>query len=162
MAKEKIEWEVNQDVPLIVERLVSKVKMFSAFESDRVFYLTVKGKKYKKPIKVTSCRFPYNLVSDPYIYIFEVMGDVWAALSQKQKNLSVYHAMCSVAPGGFEPSSKDFARKLSYDYELYADEYEVAGVPDWLENPEASDPLESNEKDNKKRVPITKETVATA
>ena len=160
--KKKYDWEQNQDVPVIVDRLANKVKAFSFFEREHIFYVTVRGKKYKKPIKVVSCRYPYYVTTTPYVYIFEIMGDVWTALSQKQKNLSVYHAMCSIPSGGFDPVSKDFARKLSVDYELYADEFEVAGVPDWLENPDAVDPLDSPKSDGKKRVPVTKETIATA
>jgi len=158
--KENYDWEINQDVSIIIDRLVNKVKAFSFFEREHVFYVTVRGKKYKKPIRVISCKYPYYLTTTPYVYIFEVMGDVWSALSQKQKNLSVYHAMCGIPLGGFDPAGKDFARKLSVDYELYADEFDVAGVPDWLENPDAIDPLDSPVGDGKKRVPVTKETIA--
>ena len=99
------------------------------------------------------------------VYFVEVMDDTWRDLSQKQKNLAVFHIMCSIPQGGFDPESKKYAGKRKPDYEIYAEEYAVSGgVPNWLENDvESRDPVDVANgmmDDDIERVPVTKEDVA--
>jgi hypothetical protein len=87
--------------------------------------------------------------------------------------------MCAVPDGGFSTDSKNYWKKLKPDIEMYLREFAASGgVPNWMENPDAADPMEKTEKDVTKsvlaveaipkrddkskvvRMPVTKSTIA--
>jgi hypothetical protein len=85
---------------------------------------------------------------------------MWDGLDQKQKNLAVFHVMCMIPEDGFDPESRHFAKKRPYEIEMYMDEYAACGgVPNWMENPDAKDPLRMEKGGKSKKEPVTKEAI---
>jgi hypothetical protein len=133
----------DPEVKLIMEKFINKYpSIFEGFNVDQMNVVYTKGKKAKKPIRVIPVRYPYDVyVNKPYIV--EVFETWWAKLSQVQKNLAVFHVMCAIPKGGFDEQSSHYAKKAKPDIEMYLTEFVASGgIPNWLENPSASDPME--------------------
>ena len=78
-------------------------------------------------------------------FIVEMFETVWADLNTKKKNLAVFHTMCAIPVDAFDPVSKNYGKKAKPHYMMYRLEYAaVGGVPNWMENPAAVDPMEAD------------------
>lgn len=159
------DYEVRPEVTDIMEQMIEGFPMvFEGFDVNLVLATHTKGKENdKKPLKLVAVKYPQSIVTDK-VYIVEVMEDTWKNLSQKQKNLAVFHIMCSIPPGAFDPESKKYAGKRKPDYEIYAEEYAVSGgIPNWLENDvESRDPIDvanGEVPEEIERKPVTKEDI---
>jgi hypothetical protein len=103
------------------------------------------------------------------VYIIEVADETWSEMGEKKKRLSVFHTMCAIPEGAFDAQSENYAKIRRPDYEMYAEEFAVTGgVPNWLDNDDARDPIDSDDsvvgerkepekkpKKATKRVPVT-------
>lgn len=143
------DYGTSPEVRDIVDGFVKKFpRVFEGFMADDVFFIVTKKKKPsgRFPIRVRAIPYPYY-VSSGQAYVFETFETKWEKMTKKQKNLAVFHAMCAVPVGGFDPASKKYGKIVKPDFEIYRYEYAVSGgVPDWMEDDKdlARDPMEVN------------------
>lgn len=155
MAKVK-DFFVNSTVNEIMEKICKKFShVFEGFDVTQISCVHTKDKvDTKKPLALKSVPYPYS-VWLTHTYIIEVADKTWIELSDRQRNLAVFHTMCAFPDGAFDPESKNFGRIKKPDYEMYAEEYALTGgVANWMENEDVKDPLSGTRK------PVTPETVA--
>ena len=113
---------------------------FASFDVNQVGAVMTKDKKSKRAAKLHPIKYPDSVWIPGKVYIVEVFHENWAKMDDKQKNLSLFHLMCSIPSDGFDPTSKDYAKKRRPDYEMFREEFAVTGgVPDWMDNPGARD-----------------------
>lgn len=158
------DWGVCPEATDIMERIVEKYpQVFETIDVSRVGAVLTRGKSSRFPLKLKPVKYPFNVWIDGVDYILEVFDVQWSEMDDKQKALAVFHIMCMFPQGAFDENSSDFAKKKRADYELFAEEFAVSGgVPNWMENPSAEDPLEEDseeESDDVKRVPVTAEDI---
>lgn len=165
------------EVKDIMERFVKRFPgMFESFDTDKMFFITTKKKKSRKPLKLRTLSYPSEVFAGRP-YIVEAFEVAWKSLDQKKKNLAVFHVMCSIPDGGLSPDSKNYGKRLKPEIEMYLREFAASGgIPNWMENPDASDPMDRTEKEVEKdtpaveaipeekgkvvRIPVTKSTIA--
>jgi hypothetical protein len=150
------DWGSSPEVRDIVEQYVQKFPyIFEGFKVDDIFFIMTKVKRVrgKFPIRAKAIPYPYNIAMGQ-TYVFETFETKWEDYNQKQKNLSVFHAMCAIPIGGFDPLSAYYGKMVKPDFEIYRYEYAVSGgIPDWQENNDARDPMELEQAD----VPLIRE-----
>jgi len=168
----------STDVSDIMEDIIDKFpRVFPGFDLNQIGIIHSNGKKSKKnPLKIRSVRYPYDVWMSK-VYIIEVADETWSEMCDKKKHLSVFHTMCAMPEGAFDAQSDNYAKIRKPDYEMYAEEFAVTGgIPNWMDNDEARDPMEVNgsvvggeEKDEKKglkkatkRVPVTAESLVSS
>ena len=135
----------DPEVKNIMEKFIEKFPgMFEGFNVDLINVVITKKKKSRKPIRLIPVRYPLDVyVSKPYIV--EVFEQWWKDMNPKQKNLAVFHVMCAIPEGGFDEQSSHYAKKVRPDVEMYLREFAASGgVPNWLDNPNAADPMDAN------------------
>jgi predicted metallopeptidase len=144
------DYEVNNEVSEIMEKIIEALpKVFEGFDVNAVQPVMTKGKKSKRGTRLIPVKYPYDILIDK-VYFVEVFEQTWKNFSPKQKHLSVFHQMCSIPSGGFDPESNNYAKKRKPDYEMFAEEFAVTnGVPNWLENDDARDVFEAAEQAKK-------------
>lgn len=139
------DYTTDPEVKDIVERYVKKFpQIFGGFKIDEIFFIVTQKKRLsgKFPIKVKTVPYPHY-VSSGFTYVFETYETKWEKLNQKQKNLSVFHAMCGIPQDAFDPLSTYYGKIAKPDYEIYQFEYAASGgVPNWQEDDSARDPME--------------------
>ena len=171
------DFTVCHEVKDVVERyLVRFSEMFEGFDADRIGFLLTLKKKSKVPIKVHAVSYPMNVWVE-HAYVFETFETWWKIMNQKQRNLAVFKAMCSIPDGGFDEKSKHYAKVLKPEIQMFMREFAASGgIPNWMENPAALDPMEREAEDMAKdfqvsdaipgdaphRVPMTADDVAGA
>jgi hypothetical protein len=126
-----------------MERYLNKFAMvFDGFDLDAIGFVMTKKKKSTEAIKLRTVAYPHYVFSNK-TYIVEVFEKLWAEMNSKQKNLAVFHTMCAVPDGGFDPACKYYGKKVRPEIVMYRLEYAATGgVPNWMENDEARDPME--------------------
>jgi hypothetical protein len=132
------------EVKDIMERLVERFPdMFEGFDTDNIAFLTTKKKRSAKPMRLISVAYPMEaLINKPYIV--EIFESRWKPLNPKQKNLAVFHIMCAIPEGGFNATAKHYGKKVKPEISMYMREFAASGgVPNWMENPAAIDPMEN-------------------
>jgi len=140
----------DPEVKSIMENFIEHFPgMFEGFNVENIYVIFTKKKKARRPIRLIPVRYPQDVfIGKPYIV--EVFEAWWEKMTPKQKNLSVFHVMCAVPEGGFDEHSSHYAKKVRPDVEMYLREYCAAGgVPNWLENDAASDPMDLKSDDVK-------------
>jgi hypothetical protein len=139
----------------IMERFLEHFpEMFEGFDVESICFITTKKKKSHKAIKLRSITYPVEaFLGKPYIV--ETFDMKWNTLDQKKKNLAVFHIMCAIPQGGFDAASKQYAKRIKPEIEMYLREFAASGgVPNWMENPLAKDPMERTKEDISKDSPI--------
>jgi len=152
---------VNSDVTDAMEKMVESFpNLFSGFDVSKVSSVHTKGKSSnRRPLSLRAVRYPFSIWMDQ-TYIIEVANDTWQEMDQKRKNLAVFHIMCAIPEGAFDPEGNHYRQIKRPDYELYEAEFLAAGgIPNWMENDKAQDPMEIPE-DDVIRNPVTVEDVA--
>lgn len=127
----------------IMEKLIKKYPViFGHIVPDKIgFVMNLKNKSHI-PIKVSSVKFPDAIWNDN-VYTFVVFQDCWQTLESKQRNLAVAQAMCQIHPDGFAEQSQGYAKIVKPTITTFLEVFSMAGgVPNWLENASATDPLE--------------------
>jgi len=177
MAKNS-DWGSGKEIQDIMERFVDRFpEMFEGFDVGHMHFIVTQKKKSREPIKLLTVGHPQEVfVGKPYIVeAFELW---WKEMNLKQKNLAVFHVMCAVPQGGFDEQSQYYGKRLQPDIKMYMREFAASGgIPNWMENPAAMDPMErtaedvandvpapdalpEGEDDGVRRSPVTKDTVA--
>jgi len=169
------DYDVGNEIIDLIERFLERFPAaFEGFDSGKVRAIITKRKRGR--MKLHAETYPRSVFSPGFVYIFEAAEKTWKDMSDVQKRLEVFHVMCAIPRGGFDPTSKDFGRKLKPEIEMYMMEYAASGgVPNWAENPAAKDPLKQKPADldgvvidvlpgetPPPRVPLTPEQVASA
>jgi hypothetical protein len=140
------DYYTDGEVKDIMERFIERFpKMFEGFDVDGIGFIVTKKKKSAKPIRLLTVSYPMDaFLQKPYIV--EVFESVWRPMTPKQKNLAVFHIMCAIPQEGFDESSKYFSKKVKPEITMYMREFAASGgVPNWMENPSAVDPMENTE-----------------
>ncbi len=143
------------EVKDIMERIVERFPdMFKGFDTESISFLTTKKKKSARPIRLLTVGYPMEaLVNKPYVV--EAFEARWLKLNPKQKNLAVFHIMCAIPEGGFTPGSNHYAKKVKPEITMYLREFAASGgVPNWMENPAAVDPMETTTEKMADVVPV--------
>lgn len=122
------------DVPEMMDKLAKMYPgIFDGFQPDKVTCISVHGKKSKFPIKVSAIKFPYSIFSGESVFICEVFSEHWQELTAKKKALAVFHSMCSISQGAFDPESKNYAKRRKPDFTEFAEVISASGGKiDWL------------------------------
>jgi hypothetical protein len=150
-----VDYYSDGEVRSIMESIAEHCpKIFEGFDANGFHFITTKKRKASKTIKLRRVSYPMEpFVGKPYIV--EVFDSKWKAMDQKRKNLSVFRVMCAIPNGGFDNQSKNYGKVIRPEIEMYMLEYAASGgVPNWMENPLAKDPLERSADDMAKDLPV--------
>jgi len=161
------DWETCAEVTDIMEEFLEHFpQVFVGFDVNEIAAIKTKSKRSKKPVRLVTITYPRTCVCDK-VYIVEAFEDRWDDLDRRRKRLAVFHTMLQIPEGGFDPESKSYGKRRKPEYELFLEEYAAAGgVPNWMENPAAVDPIEkakakaSKKVDDVQRSPVTVEHIA--
>lgn len=160
MPKQK-DFFVNSSVVEIMGKLIKAFpSIFQGFDVLKIACVHTKDKRCaRNPISIKAVPYPYS-VWMTQTYICEVSDKTWIELTDRQKNLAVFHTMCAIPEGGFDEQSKNYARIRKPDYEIYSEEFAITGgIPNWMENEAAVDPLQKVTKSDKRKA-VTPDAVA--
>lgn len=154
-----VDYSVSPEIKDIMENIIQRFPdVFPGFDPDKIGCVHAHDKEAKKPIQLISVRYPYDVWIDK-VYICSVRDATWKNMNQKQKNLAVFHIMCAIPEGGFDTESNKYSRIRRPDIQMYMEEFAACGgVPNWMENPDASDPMTINQ--DIIRNPVTIEAVS--
>jgi hypothetical protein len=148
------EYYSDGEVKDIMERVIERFPdMFEGFDVDSISFITTRKKKSYKAIRLVPISYPMEaIINKPYIV--ETYESRWKVMTPKQKNLAVFHVMCSIPEGGFNPTSKVYGKKVKPEISMYMREFAASGgVPNWMDNPAAKDPLENTQEEMENVVP---------
>jgi hypothetical protein len=155
-----VDFMSDKQVQDIMESFLQRFpQMFSGFDVSKIGFVTTKAKKKgKEPrefLKLHKVPYPYSVWISK-TYIVECTSDaLWSKASKTQKNLAAFRVMCAIPENAFDEQSKQYGKVLPPEIKMYMREYAASGgVPNWMENPAAKDPLEDHgvKKDNRKPV----------
>ena len=170
-----VDYQSDKEAMDIMEKFLDRFPgMFEGFDVKKIGFLMTLKKKAKEPIRLHCVAYPHDVFCSS-VYIVEVFKSMWSKMDQKKKNLAVFRTMCSIPDGGFDEQSKHYAKKLQPEIRMFMKKYAACGgVPNWMENPAAADPMERTseeiaedvpeveaipEPEVEERVPVTKDTV---
>jgi len=155
---------ISGEVTDVMEKMVKRFgnKIFHGIDLAKVRSVHLLQKRNARIPLVLKPVPPIERLFTTHVYTVVVAHKTWVEMSEKKKNLAVFRTMCGFPEGAFDEASKNYGKKRKPDYEMYSEEFAVSGgVPNWMENEEAIDPLQ-NKDDKIARKPITAEAVATA
>jgi len=144
---EYTDWRQDPEVQNIMDRYVEKFpEVFEGFDPQGIHVTMTKGRK-QPLMRLHSIRHPIHvLVRRPYV--LDVNDDEWQKLAPRQRNMAVFSVMCAIPQGGFDPNSDYYAKKVKPDIQMHMLAFAAfGGVPNFLENPAAIDPLERDADD---------------
>lgn len=150
------DWENAPEVRDIMERFLERYPgMFEGFDVDKMGYVMTAKKKGKEPIKVHTVQYPLSVFCSSKAYVVEVFQKWWKRMDAKKRNMAVFRAMCTIPDGGFDESSKHYGKKNQPEIRMFMKEYAACGgVPNWMENPAAADPMERTAEQMAKDIPV--------
>ena len=150
-----VDFASGREVQDIIEKFLEKFpQIFQGFDTNGIGFVMTKKKKSKVPIKLVSVGYPLDVFTNK-TYVIEVFDNLWATMDEKKRNLSVFHIMCAIPEGAFDEQSKNYGKKLAPEIKMYMKEYAASGgVPNWMENPAAADPLQRTADEMEKDVPM--------
>jgi len=168
-----VDYAGGREVQDVMEKFLEKFpQIFEGFDTDRIGFVLTKKKKSKIPVRLVQVGYPMDVFTNK-TYVVEAFEKWWATMDQKKKNLAVFHIMCAIPEGAFDEQSKNYGKKLQPEIKMYMKEFAASGgVPNWMENPDAEDPLGRTLEeirndipktgDDVERSPVTKESVEDA
>jgi hypothetical protein len=150
-----VDWSQDKDVQGIMERFLERFPgMFEGFDPSRIGFLMTAKKKSREPIRLHCVGYPFDVFCSSKVYIVEVFKGMWSKMDAKKRNLAVFRAMCAIPDGGFDEQSRHYAKKLQPEIRMFMKEYAACGgVPNWMENPAAVDPMERTSEEIAEDVP---------
>lgn len=149
------DYESETEVRDIMEKFLERFPgMFEGFDTSKMGFVMTAKKKSKVPVKLHTIQYPVDVFCSSKVYIVEVFKKWWKQMDTKRKNMSVFRAMCEIPEGGFDESSKYYGKKLQPEIRMFMKEFAACGgVPNWMENPGAADPMERSAEDVAANVP---------
>jgi len=138
-----VDYQSDKEVQDIMEKFLDKFPgMFEGFDPAKIGFVMTAKKKSKEPIRLHCVPYPLDVFMSQ-VYVVEVFKSWWRKMDPKKKNLAVFRTMCAIPDGGFDEASKHFGKRLQPEIKMYMKEYAACGgVPNWMENPAAADPME--------------------
>jgi hypothetical protein len=151
------DYQSDQEVRDIMERFLERFPgMFEGFDPSKMGFVMTAKKKSKEPIKLHCVPYPLNVFCS-HAYVVETFKTWWGRADAKKRNMAVFRTMCSVPDGGFDEMSKHFGKKLQPEIKMYMKEYAACGgVPNWMDNPAAIDPMERTSDEVAEDIPDVK------
>ena len=139
-----VDWSSDNEVQGIMEKYLERFPgMFEGFDVSKMGFVRTQKKKAKEPIKMHCVPHPISVFCSSKVYIIEVFESLWKKMDVKRRNIAVFKEMCRVPDGGFDEGSKHYGKKLQPEIKMFMKEYAACGgVPNWMENPAAADPME--------------------
>lgn len=127
----------------IMEKFLDRFPgMFEGFDPSKMGFVMTAKKKAKEPIKLHCVPYPLDVFVSQ-VYVVEVFKSWWKQMDAKKRNMAVFRTMCAIPDGGFDEASKHYGKKLQPEIRMYMKEYAACGgVPNWMDNPAAADPME--------------------
>lgn len=169
-----VDFQADTESKDIMERFLDKFPtMFEGFDVSKIGFLMTLKKKSKEPIKLHCVAYPHDVFCGQ-TYIVEVFKTLWVRMNDKKKNMAVFRTMCEIPDGGFDTATKFYGKKLRPEIRMFMKEYAACGgVPNWMDNPAAADPMERTTDEiaadvpmvqaipdeEIERVPVTKESI---
>jgi hypothetical protein len=143
-----MDWTNEVDAKEIAGRLVERYEqLFRNIQLDKMAFIRNLSKKSDTPIKIYGVKYPNSIWND-HVYIMEIFDDCWGTLEQKQRNLAVAQALCSIHTDGFSESSKNYGKIVKPDIVSFMEVYVMSGgIPNYLNNPSVIDPLAGQDED---------------
>ena len=141
------DWEAMPEFTDIMEKFIDRFpKVFEGFDVSQVEVWLTKNRKSKVPCSLKAVGFPCYLSMKPYVV--EVHQEWWREMDAKRRNLAVFHIMCFFPDGAFDEQAKEYGKKKMPDIKMFLTEFAAAGgIPNWLENSAARDPLKDVRED---------------
>ena len=145
----------DKEIQDIMEKFLEKFpKMFEGFDVSKIGFVMTLKKKAKEPIKLHKVGYPFDVWMSN-VYMVESFETLWRRMDAKRKNLAVFKTMCAIPDGAFDEASKTYGKKLQPEIRMFMREYAACGgVPNWMENPLAADPMERSSEEIAKDVPV--------
>jgi len=149
-----VDYEGGREIQDIIEKFIERFpQIFEGFDASRIGFVMTKKKKSKVPIRLVPVGYPMDVFTNK-TYLIESYKTLWEKMDQKKQNLAVFHVMCAIPEGAFDEQSKTYGKKLQPEIKMYMKEYAASGgVPNWMENPAAADPLDRTLDEIKEDIP---------
>ncbi len=123
----KKEWIEDCEAMAIAMDVIDKYdETFDGIDLTKMRFLRILGEPKGKTCKVTSVGFPVN-IDVPYLYYMEINDVKWKAMTEAQRNLTIFAGLFEVAPGGMDPESVNYGKKRKRDLEDYSEVVAAAG-----------------------------------
>ena len=123
----KHEWSEDSEAMSIAMEILSKfVEMFDGIDLSKIRFLRILEKKTGKACKVTSVGFPLN-IDVAYLYYMEINDEKWKAMTDSQRNLTIFSGLYEIAPGGMDPESVNYGKKRKHEVEDFDTVIAAAG-----------------------------------
>lgn len=130
MAK-KQEWVGDTEVVEIALKIKEKYdEMFEHVDLSMIRFIRLMDKNSEKIVDVQATSFPYS-IDNPYVFYFVTNNMKWKQMSEEQRNLAVFQAMFTLAPGSFDSESENYGKKRKKDVEDYGVVLGAAGGNFW-------------------------------
>jgi len=151
-----VDYHIDTEARDIVEKFLDRFpNMFEGFDAARMEFVRTRKKKAKEPVKIHTVPYPLNILCSSKVYVVEVFDSLWKKMDTKRRNLAIFRAMCAIPEGGFDEASKHYGKKLQPEIRMYMKEYAACGgVPNWMDNPAATDPMEQTAEQISEHVPL--------
>lgn len=147
MAKD-VDWREDNEAFGIAMKLLDKFpKIFEGLDLTKIKFVRKLGGNSTRVGEIKSCLFPFDIDS-PYAYYIVIDNARWKEMSEAQRVLTVMHFIYSVAPGGTDESSKNYAHCRVHDVKDYDCVLAAAGGRyDWcnIGVTDVNNPLTMNE-----------------
>ena len=115
-----MEWREDSEVMGIALQVVEHYsEIFDGLDLGKLRFMRILDKKSPKEIEVKSVGFPF-WIDNPYVYYLLVNNMRWKVLSNEQRQLAVFKALYTIAPGGTDETSTGYGRKRKRDIEDYS------------------------------------------
>lgn len=154
MAK-KVDWTEDSEALAIAQKLIEKYdELFDGLDLTRIKFVRDLTSTGHKLGELKACNFPYDIDS-PYAYYHIINNNRWKEMSEAQKVLAVMHLIYSVAPGGTDESSDNYAKCRKHDVKDYQVILAAAGGNfEWMEpGVEVLNPLDDSSVQKTEEVP---------
>lgn len=123
----KHEWSEDSEAMSIAMEVVAKfIEVFDGIDLGKIRFLRIMDRKNGKACKVTSVGFPLNIDVN-YLYYIEIDDVKWKAMTDAQRNLTVFSALYEIAPGGMDPESVNYGKKRKREVEDFDTVLAAAG-----------------------------------
>jgi hypothetical protein len=149
-----VDYHSDKEVSDIMEKFLGKFPgMFEGFDVAKIGFVTTLKKKSKEPVKLHRVKYPFDVWMSK-VYIVEVFQTYWKRMDVKKRNMAVFRTMCAIPDAAFDEQSKQYGKVLTPEIRMFMKEYAACGgVPNWMENPAAADPMERTTEDIAKDIP---------
>ena len=145
-------WIEDSEALGIAMRLVDKFsELFKGLNLSKIKFVRELSSNGKKIGELKPCDFPYY-IDCPYAYYIIISNTRWKELSKGQHNMTIKSLLYSIADGGTDENSKNYAKTRPYDVQGYTKIISDAGGNYNWQRPgmDVPDPLDDNRQEEDK------------